>query len=69
MKLKDGKEVWVENWKGEGARRDLLMNKAQDRLRTDLDVVKLMKSGQFIDEMLEVLFSNQDRRLLALQKR
>ena len=41
-----------DKWRSSGARRDWLMNKAKDRLNTDMDVVKLLRNWQYMDEML-----------------
>ena len=47
----------------------MYLNKAAERLRNDMDIVKLIKREQTIKEMSDILFNKQERTMMKLQKR
>ena len=54
-KLKDGK-------------REIYFQRAEHKLRKNLDIVQLLRTIQAADQIQEVVFDNNARRLLQLQR-
>jgi len=50
--------------KSGAARRDLYLNRAIVKLRSDRSITKLLSRAQIVEEMQEILFNKSDRMLM-----